>query len=307
MKNWAYLIAVHVFVLGIGGSVHAADLDPEDTSSGSWKGVPFEQPALWDGAYVGVFVGGGSGDADITDEYLYNNYDPIASNSIDTAFSTAGVQIGYNVQRDSFIIGLEAGLGFIDLNGSVTDDDLRPEGSNWNEAAWGKRNGHLPISATYDFSGNLYGELTGRIGYATGNELFYVKGGGAFLNADFGAHYSGNNACTDTSGHTRNQLNWCSHATDRSHFDFSKSEILLGWTVGVGMEYALSSSLSLKAEYQHFDFGSISYDYDGEVNFHERTKGAISTLSGDIDADLTLDLLKVGLNYRLQDEYDVLK
>ena len=39
--------------------------------------------------------------------------------------------------------------------------------------------------------------------------------------------------------------------------------MLVGWTAGAGAEYALSPSWSLKAEYQHFDFGKMSYSYKG--------------------------------------------
>ena len=306
MRVFACVAAAHAFVLAIGGSAQAADLPPIDNISGSWKDAPYEQPALWSGAYIGIFAGGGSGNVDITDVYEYNYQDPVAKNSINSGFSTAGVQIGYNVQRNNFVFGVEAGLGFMNLDDSVTDDDLRPEGSNWNDD-WGDRNEHASVSATYDFSGNLYGELTGRMGYSTGNELFYIKGGAAFLNADFNAHYSGDNACSYPSTLTSNERSWCSRATDHSDFDFSESDTLLGWTLGIGMEYALSNSWSLKAEYQHFDFGSISFDHNGTVHFHETTQSAISTLTGNVDADVTLDVLKVGLNYRLQEEYDALK
>jgi len=297
VRVFAYVLAAHAFAFGIGATANAADMfSMEDDACGSWKDGPCEKPALWSGAYIGIFAGGGSGNVDITDVYEYDSKDPIAKNSINSAFATAGVQIGYNVQRDNFVFGVEAGLGLMNLNGSVTDDDLRPDGSNWNEDAWGVRDDHDPISATYDFSGNLYGELTGRVGYTNGNELFYVKGGAAFVNANLDAHYSGNNYCT-----THGYNSWCDNASNYSTFDFGKSDTLLGWTLGIGLEYALSNSLSLKAEYQHFDFGSISFDHNGTVQFHETTTTAISTLTGNVDADVTLDVVKVGLNYKLQD------
>ena len=94
---------------------------------------------------------------------------------------------------------------------------------------------------------------------ATDRTLFYVKGGVALLDADLKAHYAGGNCltlrwtCTPIGSTKRGTLT----------FDFDHSDTLVGWTVGAGAEYALSPSWSLKAEYQHFDFGSMSYTYNG--------------------------------------------
>ena len=56
-----------------------------------------------------------------------------------------------------------------------------------------------------------------------------------------------------------------------STFNFEQSETLWGWTVGGGIEYALSQEWSVKVEYQHFDFGSTSFTHDGDVR-HSRER-----------------------------------
>ena len=65
-----------------------------------------------------------------------------------------------------------------------------------------------------------------------------------------------------------------------------------GWTLGGGVEYALSRDWRLKAEYLYMDFGSErSIDPDGDVYEHENA----------------LHVIKVGLNYDLDPQDPPLK
>jgi outer membrane immunogenic protein len=151
----------------------------------------------------------------------------------------------------------------------------------------------------------LYGDLTGRVGYATGKTLLYAKGGAAFLNATMNADYVGAN-CTTTYGcFGRDQP----RVANPSEFSFESDETLFGWTIGFGVEYALTPSLSLKLEYQHFDFGSMSKSYAGTdvfaCKYHK--DGCTSTLTGKTDTDITVDAVKVGLNYQFNRPEDSLK
>jgi outer membrane immunogenic protein len=65
----------------------------------------------------------------------------------------------------------------------------------------------------------------------------------------------------------------------------------VGWTVGAGLEYALSQKWSVKAEYLHVDLGSVA------------TSGTLTpafaglTLSG--ATRLTMEIARAGLNYHL--------
>jgi outer membrane immunogenic protein len=284
------IVAGFAVAMSISAGAQAADMysgkdDGWSEPYGSLKDEPYEMPPVWSGLYVGGYIGGGSGDADITDIFEYEA-DPISDNTIDLSVLIAGVRVGYNVQRGNLVYGIEAGLGTLNFSDSVTDEDLR-------RTTWDFRN--VPkIGATYSMSGGLYGELTGRIGYAEKNTLLYVKGGGAFLQADFDAHYEGVNACTG------NTNRYCNGASQSSIFDFSESDTMLGWTVGLGLEYALSSSISVNLEYQHFDFGNMSYGYEGAYSFNPQDLDWQSRLSGDVETDVTLDVVKLGINYKLQ-------
>ena len=258
---------------GVFGAAQATDLSLKDTPD-----VEYEISPAWTGLYVGGHVGGAFGSIDVTDVFNYDG-DPRADNSFGTTGLITGVQLGYNLQSGNFVFGVEADLGYLNLSGDKTAALPRSKPNDKN----------TDISATYSMDGGLYGDLTGRVGYASGNTLLYLKGGAAFLEATLNSDYVGAN-CTTTSK--------CS-PFNPSTFAFENSETLFGWTLGFGVEYALSSSWSLKLEYQHFDFGSMSSEYGGTFNFAPKCKGCKpSELTGNTDTDISVDAVKVGLNYQ---------
>ena len=252
----------------------AADLLTDELPPVAYTPIP-----IWTGFYFGGHIGGVWGDVNVGDTYQYNSPDPFKETDFSTSGIISGIQLGYNVQNGAFVYGVEADLGYMALSGS--------------------ENAYLPplvqnrqhdLNASYDSSGGLYGDLVARLGYTQDNILVYVKGGVAFINADFNANYVGAN-CTTT---------WGCDEYNPSTFEYGKSETLLGWTLGVGVEYALDSKWSLKAEYQHFDFESISFDHVGEHKFSN--KYDVSQLQGSVEIEPTVDVVKFGVNYKLGDD-----
>lgn len=84
--------------------------------------------------------------------------------------------------------------------------------------------------ATVDAKIDWKGSITPRIGYAFDRFLPYIKGGFAFGNAEI---------------------------TDGA---FSESKTHVGWTLGTGMEYAITPNFTAKIEYMYTDLGSETYD-----------------------------------------------
>ena len=80
---------------------------------------------------------------------------------------------------------------------------------------------------TYDLNWN--GHLRARAGFAADQFLVYVAGGLAFAN-----HTLSEGAFSDTQTH-------------------------VGWTLGVGAEYAVTENIALRAEYLYDDYGSADY------------------------------------------------
>jgi outer membrane immunogenic protein len=118
-----------------------------------------------------------------------------------------------------------------------------------------------------------YGTLTGRLGYAEERWLFYLKGGLAFANIE-------NQAGAVAAG-----------AIDLSDLT-EPDETRLGWTLGLGAEYAFQPNWSMKIEYLYMDFGQDSSgNIDGDTFHH----------------DNDLHSIKVGVNYRFQTMPDALR
>ena len=149
------------------------------------------------------------------------------------------------------------------------------------------------LNALYSSSGGLYGDITGRLGYAAGPLLFYAKGGFALLDAGIKANYVGENCTTTAHGCGA----YPKAPVNPSTFSFDRSGTLSGWTAGAGVEYAFSPTWSVKLEYLHFDFDNMSVTHDGKYNITGTSYH--STLSGSVDASPTADAVTLGVNYHL--------
>src|SRR5262249_30347909 len=91
------------------------------------------------------------------------------------------------------------------------------------------------ITSTCRVRPDLDATLTGRLGYAAGPALLYAKGGAAWTHSAFDMIF--NNNPKDRSASS-------------SSFDAT------GWTIGGGVEYALTPAWSAKLEYDYLNFGS---------------------------------------------------
>jgi outer membrane immunogenic protein len=158
----------------------------------------------WTGWYAGLQVGGGFGHASWTNP-LSN-----ASDSLTPSTALGGGQFGVNWTRDSLLLGAEADFTWMDLKASTTDG----------------------AGFTHRFASNWLSLVTGRVGYASGQYLFYAKGGAAFANE-------------------RNKV-----VTPAGVLADSGGTTQYGWTVGGGVEYAIDRNWSARVEYDFVDLPS---------------------------------------------------
>lgn len=203
----------------------------------------------WGGFYVGLQGGYGWGKTGVVEDPAnavpYNG----AGNgwSYDTEGTLGGVHVGLDWESYALVMGIEASLGFLSIEGEAPD----PGSTGQDTVAIG--------------GSGYYADITGRIGFAPDNSLYYMKGGLAL--ADLGLEIK--DSCSTVG---------CSGTTIAAADDGLQE----GWTMGVGIGYAFSSSLSARLEYAYYDFGEIavvgtsganSYSWDQEVNFHTVTAG----------------------------------
>jgi outer membrane immunogenic protein len=153
-------------LVGVAGTANAADIYAPSASG--YKDVVVVAPT-WTGFYLGAHVGGAWSNIDITDYTAAGGI--FSTGSFSGSAVIGGGQLGYNWQRDAFVLGVEADLGGVGNLGSVDRPDL------------------AALHPHYQTDGSFIGDITGRVGYAVGSALFYAKGGGAFLNGDWKVDY----------------------------------------------------------------------------------------------------------------------
>jgi outer membrane immunogenic protein len=124
-----------------------------------------------------------------------------------------------------------------------------------------KSHGTDSIGDSLNTTTNWTSTVTGRIGAAFDSLLIYGKGGLALAQDQ--------SSLTDLGGNTS-----------------STTLLRTGWTVGGGLEYALSSHWSAKVEYDYLGFGSQN------LNFATPLLGSVSP-----SATLNVQEIKAGLNF----------
>lgn len=245
------LIAACVASVAFAGSAMAADLAPR-----MYTKAPVMQPAYnWTGFYIGGHIGGGWTDENAT---LNSTTSPLLLNPLGTVISgdrsgfLGGGQIGYNYQVQSWVFGVGGDFSWTRASETtVTQATLVPGGVTNSQG-------------TTDW----YATLTGRLGYAVNNWLFYGKGGAAWMNEELSGSATALGA-TLTSNTIRDTRS--------------------GWTLGGGVEWALWNKWSAFAEYDYLGFGDKTETFTlTPGSFIESNR--VST---------NVSVVKAGLNYHL--------
>jgi outer membrane immunogenic protein len=150
MKHITTVLLATVAAAGLMSSAYAADLIIEEPAP---VGV-VDVGGNWDGAYIGVFVGGGWAHAD----HVANP----PNNDLDLAGWLIGVDVGANFTLDGgIVLGVVGDLAWSDITG---DDD-----------------GAFAFDTTHTI--DWQGSLRGKVGFDGGAFMPYLTGGLAFAHA----------------------------------------------------------------------------------------------------------------------------
>jgi len=237
----------------------------EDAPASKWNGI-------YIGGSAGVGFGGNSNSLDL-DGFNYFKITPPADRpgeitdvGSDSAFIGGG-QMGLNYAlNNQWVIGIEADLSAFDLSASRT-----PASS---KADWGA---DTLVIVEMDWLATV----RGRVGYAVDKWLVYGTGGVAF-----------------NDGQYRN-YDFCKEPPCGSGLMDARGDMDVGWTVGGGVELALTSALTAKAEYLFVRFDGERYT--GTASFPE-AGGKIPTEDYDFSASPTdLNIIRLGLNYKFSE------
>jgi outer membrane immunogenic protein len=171
----------------------------------------------WNGFYAGVFGGANTGDVkyEVLDATGATFY--YGNPEIDGFFG--GTDLGFNYQFDNgFVIGAEADIAAGSTKGAALMYD-----------ALGGTTANASIRGTFSPTASL----RVRAGFAVDRFLPFVTGGVALTETNFEYLASGPPPAILQ----------------------GLQDVQLGWTVGAGVEYAITENISAKAEYRFSQFG----------------------------------------------------
>ncbi len=274
-KRWMMGVAAAALTVATAVTAQAADL-PTRKAPPAPIFVP--PPFTWTGFYVGVNAGGAwaTGNTTVnaffpTSSVYYANYN---NNSLGTGASgfIGGGQAGYNYQSGAAVFGIET-----DFDGSSMSKSKSIIGSPFTVplATFATGTDYFTTNASARL--NWLGTTRGRIGFVATPDnrlMFYGTGGVA---------YGGGNAHASV-----NDLD------NLVGYYGSNSQTRVVWTIGGGVEYAITNNITIKGEYLYYDLGSSNRTITPLSSF------PLSPVNSWITAKTTYEgsIFRAGVNYK---------
>jgi outer membrane immunogenic protein len=240
-KQMRYLVVALLAATTLGvGAAAASDLPVRQAPAPMYSPTPVYN---WTGFYVGGHIGGAWSNADISDPTGVN-FAPagVAIGNNGNGF-LGGAQIGYNWQTGNWVFGIQGDMSWTSIDASVINPFI--------------------TTMTFNDKTDWLATVTGRIGYAWNNVLWYGKGGGAWVH------------------------NNISGTDPTVPFNFTGSDTRGGWTFGTGLEYGFTPNWTAFIEYDYIGLGT-------------RTITLTDPVFGNIQADVqqNIQIVKGGINYK---------
>jgi opacity protein-like surface antigen len=221
----------------------------------------------WTGIYLGGQIGYGWGDN--TGNVAFATPGGIVGTNAlggDAKGVIGGGHVGYNLQINQWVIGLEGAVDGTTLSRNVLI--AAPD----NTGAIDPNTG-LPFpggTVTGTVRSGIQGSIRGRVGIAWDRLLIYGTGGVAFGGFTTELQLSG----TDAAG--------------PFFASGSRSSTRVGWTAGGGVEYAINAHWSVRADYRYSDFGRI----------RDLPAATVAGLSLSANRHLAQNQVQVGFSYK---------
>ncbi|HVX78501.1 MAG TPA: outer membrane beta-barrel protein [Bradyrhizobium sp.] len=247
--------------LAMACAAHAADL--------AAPAPPPMPPLLWSwtGWYVGAHVGGVFGRARFSDPFGAS----IFGDNVETPGFLGGGQVGYTwqVPHSNWVFGVEADISGLDSEGTSTCFAFSGDA----------------INSTCRVRPEATGTFTGRVGLAlgpSGRTLVYGKGGAAWAldRVDMANNNQGGPG-----------------SIGPGLISTSSTRTPWGWTLGFGVEQALTPAWSLRLEYDYLGLGRFNVANLGS-NMVSGTGVLSSSPPGTSAVTQNIQEFKVGLNYK---------
>ena len=204
-----------IFSAAIALAAMAAPAAAADMAARPYTKAPMMVAAMydWSGFYIGINGGGAWTHKcwDLNNRGAGVFAPAIAEGCHDSTGGVVGGQFGYRWQSAAWVFGLEAQGDFASLSGSSLSNPLALTAAATNRSK---------VDAIY--------LLTGQVGYAVNNVLFYVKGGAMGVNDKFEGFTTATGVVFDSARQTR----W-------------------GGAIGAGLDYGITPNIVLGVDYMH--------------------------------------------------------
>lgn len=216
----------------------------------------------WTGGYIGINAGYAGGKFKHPFSNIEQDGAQDFSGSLDVTASgfVGGVQAGYNWQlANGLVLGGEA-----DFQGSTVKSKLVSNGNLSDIGVAGNLSGDE--SFVLETKVQWFGTVRARLGFTPTERLMvYGTGGLAY-------------------GKVKTSL---SAYDDGESFSAGNSKTKAGWTLGAGVEYAVTNNWTLKSEYLYTDLGKRFFNYIDEENVNINMENKVN-----------FHTVRLGLNYK---------
>jgi outer membrane immunogenic protein len=225
-------------------------------------------PYNWTGTYAGVNLGDATGSSKLSTnvgESHYFDTDNIGpfnsqnSTKVHPSGFIGGAQVGYNKQDGHIVYGIEADIDSLDLNASKGDTNEYFDNVD-------------TFTVNQSVKTSWLATVRPKIGWASGNSLYYVTGGVAFTDVSTNDNFSDEFGGAESASKKSNET---------------------GYALGAGIAYALPNNWIISGEYLYTKFGSVSSS--GEI-----TGGESEEFPGTLNhkADLTANIFRIAFSYK---------
>lgn len=188
-------------------------------------------PFNWTGFYIGAHGG-----------YAGSSIDPLGPAPPDGAPTQnveggiVGFQVGAQYQwSGGLVTGIEADISFAQLQETVRDGN------------------YITQTGKID----MFGTVRARLGYAMGKFMPYVTAGLAW------DRLRENETCPDPGAVA---FGWCKPANGYAPYNLSKTQTPTGWAYGIGFDYAVSPTWTVRLEAMRLEFETESYNLGAMAN-----------------------------------------
>jgi outer membrane immunogenic protein len=261
-----WLMGAAAAALTVAGAVsaQAADL-PTRKAPPTPVFVP--PPFTWTGFYIGGNAGGvwNTGNTTVSAFFpsgvIFNSYLPGRLNSGVSGFIGGG-QAGYNWQTGAFVLGIET-----DFDGTSMSKNVSVVGPSFVNPFTGNPTDYFTANAHASL--DWLGTTRGRVGFvATPDNRLMIYGTG-------GVAYGGGSA----------NASFCDFSASFC-WGGSTSPSRVGWTVGGGLEYALTNNWIIGAEYLYYNLGSHTTALLGTGTLNADVAGSYVSVKQDFEGSI---------------------